>query len=86
MIKEYITTKVQQFKVSAGSFWGQAEAKKLWNDNKWKLGLKSGELYSLTEGWAQYCLNSDKSKLDTACDKILIRLQKKEGQDEANNT
>lgn len=75
MLKGLVKTKVQQFKAAASSFWGQKDAEKIWKETAWKLGLKPGELYALSEGWAQYCLNSDASKLEQACDKVLNRVK-----------
>lgn len=74
MFKGLVKTKVQQFKAAAGSFWGQKDAEKIWKEDGWKLGLKPKELYALSEGWAEYCLSSDASKLEAACDNVLARV------------
>jgi len=78
MFKSLTRMKVEQFKASAGSIWGQKDAEKIWKEDSWKLGLKPGELYDLTEGWASYCLTSNASKLEEACNIVLKRVKNKE--------
>ena len=76
MIKSYVINKVKRFQAAAGSIWSQKEAKKIWSETGWKLGLDVKEVLALSDGWAQACLNNNTDKLDTACDQVLVRLAK----------
>jgi len=76
MINDFVLNKVRTFAAKGGSLFGQKEAEKLWKETGWKLALEVSEIMALQDGWAEFVVKGDNTKLTEAGNRVSARLQK----------